>query len=360
MTETQKLRVFLSYAHADITPIRKLYEDLSNEGFEVWFDEESLIPGQEWKSEIERALENSDVVLVCLSNNSVSKEGFVQREFKFALDKTLEMTEDGIFLIPVRLEECKVPSKLSRYHWVDLFVDNGLKRLMKALTLRLSQVAEREVGFHQTISANENILAQEQNSTITENQAQIKLGNKNIVEPELVAPPSVLKVDLIPAFKTLEIPNVVPDRVWKQTYLPLIITVIIEVLVSLEGGYGGLDSVFGWVLTLIVVILTIVTVSFIQWLILRKFFSNAWRWIALNCVYSVLIYPVCLILMLATIWILGYRGVMGDVWDTAFRLTLSIYIILSLLLWVGMSYRLTVLISKKDFRMMRFLTVKSE
>ncbi len=144
MSEIRKLRVFLSYAHADIKPVRKLYNDLIRQGYDVWFDEESLIPGQNWQSAIEKALYSSDLVIVCLSKVSVSKEGYIQKEFKFALDKALEMTEDGIFLVPARLEECAVPSKLSQYHWVDLFAENGFARLSKALDSRASQVINRK------------------------------------------------------------------------------------------------------------------------------------------------------------------------------------------------------------------------
>jgi len=57
------------------------------------------------------------------------------------MDKSLEMIEGGIFLIPVRLNECHVPIKLSKYQWVDLFADNGFDRLVKALELRNSQVS---------------------------------------------------------------------------------------------------------------------------------------------------------------------------------------------------------------------------
>ncbi len=140
MSDKRNLRVFLSYAHDDIVPVRKLYQDLIDEGYDIWFDEENLIPGQEWQVEIEKALLNSHAVIVCLSPISVSKEGFVQKEFRFAFDKALEMTESGIFLIPVRLKECEVPHKISRYHWVDLFEDNGYKKLLLALRSRSKSV----------------------------------------------------------------------------------------------------------------------------------------------------------------------------------------------------------------------------
>jgi hypothetical protein len=41
--------------------------------------------------------------------------------------------EGNIFLIPVRLEDCSVPERLSRLHWVDLSAPGGQERLTKAL-----------------------------------------------------------------------------------------------------------------------------------------------------------------------------------------------------------------------------------
>lgn len=140
MSKSRKLRVFISYTHTDISPVRKLYQDLSDGGFDVWLDEENLIPGQEWQIEIEKALHNSDVVIVCLSSNSVRKEGFVQKEYKFALDRTLEMPEGKISLIPARLEECDVPSRLLQFQYVDLYSEAGYVKLTKALSLKSEQL----------------------------------------------------------------------------------------------------------------------------------------------------------------------------------------------------------------------------
>ena len=44
MPETPKpLRIFLSYAHADVLSVRKLHRSLREKGFDVWFDKESLL-----------------------------------------------------------------------------------------------------------------------------------------------------------------------------------------------------------------------------------------------------------------------------------------------------------------------------
>ena len=79
------------------------------------------------------AVKQSDIVLVCLSKSSITKEGFVQKEIKIALDIADEKPEDTIYIIPARLEECKLPERLSDWQCVDLFRENGFERLVKAI-----------------------------------------------------------------------------------------------------------------------------------------------------------------------------------------------------------------------------------
>ena len=140
------LKVFLCHASADKPAVRELYQRLENDGVDAWLDSEDLIPGQNWRVEIPNAVRDSDVVLICLSDNSVNKEGYVQKEITFALDKALEMPEGRIFLIPARLENCDVPHRLSSYQWVDLFSENGYDRLLRALKLRAEQIGAEPPG----------------------------------------------------------------------------------------------------------------------------------------------------------------------------------------------------------------------
>jgi formylglycine-generating enzyme required for sulfatase activity len=130
------LRVFLCHASSDKPAVRDLYQRLHDNGIDAWLDEEDLLPGQDWQRAIPKAVRDSDVVLVCLSRSSINKAGFVQKEIKFALDVADEQPEDTIFLIPLKLEECDVPERLGRWHWVNLFSPNGYERLMRALRIR--------------------------------------------------------------------------------------------------------------------------------------------------------------------------------------------------------------------------------
>ncbi len=133
MSENRKLKVFLCHSKDDKPKVRELYRHLVADGFDGWLDEEKLVPGQEWDLEIRKAVRDTDVVVVCLSNSSITKAGYVQKEIRFALDVADEQPEGATFIIPARLEECKTPSRLSKWQWVNLFEETGYEKLKEAL-----------------------------------------------------------------------------------------------------------------------------------------------------------------------------------------------------------------------------------
>jgi hypothetical protein len=128
--------VFLCHASADKPAVRTLHKRLLADGFAPWLDEEDILPGCEWQQEIPKAVRNSDVVVVCLSQQSIGRTGYVQKEIRYALDVADEQPEGQIFLIPLRLEECEVPERLSRWQWVDFFAQTGYEKLVRALHAR--------------------------------------------------------------------------------------------------------------------------------------------------------------------------------------------------------------------------------
>jgi hypothetical protein len=129
----RRLNVFMCHASDDKPAVRHLHEQLQYAGFEPWLDEEDLLPGQDWQHEIAKAVRAADVVLVCLSRKSINKNGYVQKEIRIALDAADQVPEGRIFLIPVKLEDCSVPERLSKLHWVDLTAPGGPERLTRAL-----------------------------------------------------------------------------------------------------------------------------------------------------------------------------------------------------------------------------------
>lgn len=143
------LRVFLCHSSDDKAAVRDLYKGLSShKGIQVWLDEVDLLPGQDWDLEIRKAVKQADIILVCLSEGSVNKRGYIQKEIKYALDVADEQPEGSIFLIPLRLEECVVPDRLRNRQWVDYFSVRGHQQLLNALQSRA-----KEIGITISIAA---------------------------------------------------------------------------------------------------------------------------------------------------------------------------------------------------------------
>jgi hypothetical protein len=138
-----EVKAFLCHCSEDKPQVRELYRRLRSIGVSAWFDEENLLPGQDWRDEITKAVSGTDVVVVCLSELSMTKRGFVQKELRFALDVADEQPQGRIFVIPVRLIDCDVPDRLKKWQWVNLFEDGGFERLVRALRHHLGS---RELG----------------------------------------------------------------------------------------------------------------------------------------------------------------------------------------------------------------------
>jgi formylglycine-generating enzyme required for sulfatase activity len=162
---TSPLRIFLCHSSGDKPEVRNLYQRLSSDGFDPWLDEEKLLPGQEWEVEIPKAVKTSDVVIVCLSHKAITKAGYVQKEIKFALDKAEEQPEGTIFLIPLKLEECDVPERLQRWHWVSLFEEKGYELLMRSLRLRAETITPGSDPESNLIQRHEEVTYVEENET---------------------------------------------------------------------------------------------------------------------------------------------------------------------------------------------------
>ncbi|MCO1655244.1 toll/interleukin-1 receptor domain-containing protein [Pseudonocardia humida] len=124
---------FLSHSSADKPAVHTLYDRLTADGVRCWLDEQDLLPGQDWESEIMRALDDAERVLVCLSRTSLAGAGFMRREVEFALDRAMDRRPGTIYLIPVRLEPCDIPRELKHLHHVDLFTPIGYTRLVHAI-----------------------------------------------------------------------------------------------------------------------------------------------------------------------------------------------------------------------------------
>jgi hypothetical protein len=148
MDESRKLRVFLCNGLDDKPTARILYQRLQSEGWIVpWMDEENLLPGQNRELEIEKELEAADVALVCVSTQSLDKEGNFQKEVDFLVEVAHKKLKGSIFIIPIRLDDCEIPRSLRPWLHVD-FISYDLREsayqlLLKSLERKFEVVSDK-------------------------------------------------------------------------------------------------------------------------------------------------------------------------------------------------------------------------
>ncbi len=139
-------RIFLAHSSIDKELVRKLYKELKEQGLDPWLDEEDLIPGQLWTLEIPKAIRECDYFIACLSERAIQREGYLQKEFRMALDAYAEKPPGSIYLIPLKFDDCDVPAiqlpqmgiDLRHIQWLDYWKPNGMERLLKAVGKEIS------------------------------------------------------------------------------------------------------------------------------------------------------------------------------------------------------------------------------
>jgi hypothetical protein len=117
-------RVFIAYAVEDRALAEKLYDALEAWGCAPWMDRRKLLPGQDWPRRIQESIDSSDFFIACFSSRSVYKRGGFQAEVRQALECARKVPLDDVFLIPARLDECRIPARIQREtQYVDLYPD---------------------------------------------------------------------------------------------------------------------------------------------------------------------------------------------------------------------------------------------
>ncbi len=141
MKELKTPQIFIAHASEDKPKVRELYTRLKQSGLNPWLDEKDLLPGQNWRDEIPNALRKSDFFIACLSSQSISKQGYIQREFRQALNLLAERPTGTIYLIPLKLDDCEIPDlrqneygiNIRDYQSINYWEDDGYEKLIKSI-----------------------------------------------------------------------------------------------------------------------------------------------------------------------------------------------------------------------------------
>src|SRR5438874_8924503 len=102
---------FLSYSRSDERFALRLASDLRSHGVAMWVDQLDIRPSEHWDRAIERAVRDCRGLVVILSPRSVASDN-VADEISYAI-------EHGKPVLPVMIEKCTLPLRVSRMQVVD-------------------------------------------------------------------------------------------------------------------------------------------------------------------------------------------------------------------------------------------------
>lgn len=116
--------VFISYASEDRPAARALRDVLTAAGLDVWYDESELGGGDAWDQKIRRQIRDCDYFMPLISANTEARlEGYFRREWRLATERTLDMADGLLFLLPVAIDDTGqfgacVPEKFLTVQWL--------------------------------------------------------------------------------------------------------------------------------------------------------------------------------------------------------------------------------------------------
>ena len=114
-TDATPRKYFLSYSRADQETALRFASDLRNAGIAMWVDQLDIRPSEHWDRAIERAVRDCQGLVVILSPRSVASDN-VADEISFAI-------EHGKSVLPVMIEHCSLPLRITRMQVIDATSD---------------------------------------------------------------------------------------------------------------------------------------------------------------------------------------------------------------------------------------------
>ena len=147
--EQRRLKVFICYATEDEEPTEILYREMQILGFNPFLDSKKDYPGLNLDYFISEEMESADAVVMCLSETSVKKVGYVQTEVKKALRLFERHPSSDVYLVPVLLNNCQIPRELkeTRITYQELYEEDGLEKLICALNVRARQLEKTPATY---------------------------------------------------------------------------------------------------------------------------------------------------------------------------------------------------------------------
>ncbi len=118
--------VFISYAREDLPAVKRIKAGLEAAGITTWFDLERLESGDDYDRKVQRNIARCSYFIPVISQSTERRlEAYFRREWSYALDRTRNMADGALFILPVTIDatnpvEALVPERFRALHFAQL------------------------------------------------------------------------------------------------------------------------------------------------------------------------------------------------------------------------------------------------
>ncbi|MFX0206134.1 MAG: toll/interleukin-1 receptor domain-containing protein, partial [Candidatus Hodarchaeota archaeon] len=104
--------VFISYVRENEADVQRIYDNLTQEGIEVWLDRKNIKPGFRWKDAIREAIKEGVFFIACFSAEySARTKSYMNEELTIAIEELRKIPTNRSWFIPVLLSDCEIPDR---------------------------------------------------------------------------------------------------------------------------------------------------------------------------------------------------------------------------------------------------------
>ena len=118
--------VFISYAREDLAAVQQIKAGLEAAGVTTWFDMDRLEVGDDYDRTIQRNIARCSYFIPVVSATTQRRlEAYFRREWSYAIDRTRNMADGALFVLPVTIDtttaaSALVPDKFKSLHFTHL------------------------------------------------------------------------------------------------------------------------------------------------------------------------------------------------------------------------------------------------
>jgi hypothetical protein len=114
--------IFISYAREDLAAVQRLKAAMDAAGLVTWFDLDRLEGGDDYDRKIRANIGRCSYFVPIVSANTQRRmEGYFRREWSYAVDRSLNIADGAVFILPVCIDDTPeaaalVPEKFRSLH----------------------------------------------------------------------------------------------------------------------------------------------------------------------------------------------------------------------------------------------------